>query len=165
MQGIDWAPLSVNRSRFREMRKSSYVNYKSLASVSLHNPLKILNRGNYYQFLYTNMHTKCEIAHFQLRNLVWATSKNDIYYAGMSDSIEYAGESAIKHWNPLTKKTKEIISPQSCALSRISTLCAKEGALIAGGTFFLKLISRIFGRFCISTIRSDWSSFSRNTHD
>jgi hypothetical protein len=36
--------------------------------------------GEFYEFRYTNLSEKCSIVHFQLRNLLWAPSKNEIYY-------------------------------------------------------------------------------------
>ncbi len=41
--------------------------------------------------------------HFQLRNLLWATTSHDVYV--MLDS-------AVNHWNPLTRRLTKVLRPR-----------------------------------------------------
>ncbi|KAJ3049216.1 hypothetical protein HK097_009764, partial [Rhizophlyctis rosea] len=85
MQGIDWSNsrIQLSREELHVQRIKGYQNYKNLATP--HDVIeKEIRRnrtdGEFYRFAYTNMDVKCSYVHFQLRNLVWATSKNDVFY-------------------------------------------------------------------------------------
>ena len=51
--------------------------------------------GKYYQFAHNTRAVRSNFVHFQLRNLVWATSKNDAYVMS---------ENRIVHWNAATRR-------------------------------------------------------------
>nr|GEW75699.1 hypothetical protein [Tanacetum cinerariifolium] len=57
--------------------------------------------GNYYEFFHNTRSVKPTILHFQLRNLVWATSKHDVYL--MSNY-------SIMHWSSLSQNLNEILN-------------------------------------------------------
>ena len=51
--------------------------------------------GKYYRFAHNTRAVRSNFVHFQLRNLVWATSKNDAYVMS---------ENRIVHWNAATRR-------------------------------------------------------------
>eukprot|EP00899_Mesostigma_viride_P006555 jgi/Mesvir1/15900/Mv02803-RA.1 len=131
IQGIKWERLNYNRSTYRTQRLDQYKNYENL------NFKRVDKEGNVertpgclYDFFYNTRKVRSQIVHFQLRNLVWATSKHDVYVMF---------ESGIQHWSPVTGKLTEVMSllngrPGS-ALGRvqISTMCAYRNLIVAGG--------------------------------
>lgn len=66
--------------------------------------------------------------HFQLRNLVWATSKHDVYVMARN---------AVHHWSPLTRRATEVLNldrPRNGASKvQISTTCVHQDLLVVGG--------------------------------
>lgn len=71
--------------------------------------------------------------HFQLRNLVWATSRNDVFV--VHDNV-------INHWSPVSRTTSAVLNlaggskgPQVRGVGRlqVSTTCVREGIIAAGG--------------------------------
>lgn len=40
----------------------------------------VQDNREFFDFKYARLDQRCSIGHFQLRNLLWATSKNDVYY-------------------------------------------------------------------------------------
>ena len=51
--------------------------------------------GKYYRFAHNTRAVRSNFVHFQLRNLVWATSKHDAYVMN---------ENRIVHWNAATRR-------------------------------------------------------------
>ncbi|CAJ0639882.1 12247_t:CDS:10 [Entrophospora sp. SA101] len=79
VQGINWDSFNVTRQRYREEIKP------------------VRNDGEFFKFKYTTLSHKCSIVHFQLRNLLWSTGRNDIFYTHSS---------RINYWNSIMKKSK-----------------------------------------------------------
>nr|CAG8504616.1 11125_t:CDS:10 [Entrophospora candida] len=79
VQGINWDSFNVTRQRYREEIKP------------------VRNDGEFFKFKYTTLSHKCSIVHFQLRNLLWTTGRNDIFYTHSS---------RINYWNSIMKKSK-----------------------------------------------------------
>ncbi|KAH0536313.1 hypothetical protein FGG08_006806 [Glutinoglossum americanum] len=148
IQGINWKALGVSRTEARKARKEYYKNYTNLkngrllleVSHSRHQPLvnwpltglgqPIPATDDFVNFRRTANDNIAHLAHFQLRNLLYATSKNDIYYAG---------KSVVMRADPFTKTTNTIMDLSRPSESfvpggvKISTLTATHGVLIAGG--------------------------------
>ncbi|GJP79072.1 hypothetical protein CLOP_g9317 [Closterium sp. NIES-67] len=82
IQGIPWERLHFTRAKYRAMRLQQYKNYKNL-DVSLDVVEKevkeVSTDAEFFNFAYNTRAVKSTIVHFQLRNLVWATSKHDVY--------------------------------------------------------------------------------------
>ncbi|KAJ0502708.1 hypothetical protein HanHA300_Chr11g0415991 [Helianthus annuus] len=96
--------------------------------------------GNYYEFFHNSRSVKPTFVHFQLRNMVWATSKHDVYVVS-NDSII--------HWSSLSQNLTEIldfsghVAPtekhegswlEGFTQTRICTLAVKDNFLVAGGS-------------------------------
>ncbi|KAJ3183676.1 hypothetical protein HDU85_002105 [Gaertneriomyces sp. JEL0708] len=129
IQGIDWAKLHVPRTHFRDARIRSYSSYKNV-SVPQDRILEELVRPPYqsrfYTFRHTLLTTKPHIVHFQLRNLLWATSKHDIFFTSQNGVIQY---------NPITKTSSLALDlrKHQMATMKISTMAAEHGWICVGG--------------------------------
>jgi hypothetical protein len=62
---------------------------------------QVKNDGKFYHFQHNTRAVKPEIVHFQLRNLVWATSKHDVY---LMHSY------SVMHWSALTRTSTEVLN-------------------------------------------------------
>jgi WD40 repeat protein len=147
-QGIPWAQLRIKRDDYRKTRKKQYQNYENVDIPDRDERLKkdltpVRKDGNYYRFRYNARSIRSSVCHFQLRNLVWATSKQDVYYTNGS---------CIYHYCPITVQTHVVLDLSGQAVPRpssflsprlpahgryrrvqISTTLVKHGYLIAGG--------------------------------
>ncbi|KAK9804828.1 hypothetical protein WJX72_007603 [[Myrmecia] bisecta] len=140
MQGIPWERLQFSRQRYRETRLKQYVNYTNMreaverAQGQLNKDAKKPTQDEHYYSFHRNARAvRSTIVHFQLRNLVWATSKHDIYVMH---------ENCINHWSEITRKTTKVLdlsgetqSARAPGLGRvqISTLCVRHHLVAAGG--------------------------------
>ncbi|XP_061968947.1 uncharacterized WD repeat-containing protein C2A9.03-like isoform X3 [Populus nigra] len=142
IQGIPWERLNFTRDKYRETRLKQYKNYEnlSLPRFELDKECLEVEKGQtFYDFQYNTRLVKSTIVHFQLRNLLWATSKHDVYLMQ---------NYSVMHWSSLLRHGKEVlnvakpIAPTwqrpgllSKSLSRvqISTMAVKENLMVAGG--------------------------------
>jgi hypothetical protein len=87
LQGIPWSELPTNREQMRASRLNSYKNYENLAisrDTLQKDLIEVDSNYEYYRFKYSTMKEKSMIVHFQLRNLIWATGKHEVFYTGRS---------------------------------------------------------------------------------
>ncbi|XP_037425430.1 uncharacterized WD repeat-containing protein C2A9.03-like isoform X1 [Triticum dicoccoides] len=137
MQEIPWERLNYSRDQYRQMRLKQYKNYQSLARPrdALQKECQRAERRDaFYDFHLNTRHVKPTIVHFQLRNLLWATSKRDVYV-----TQNYS----VMHWSSLLRRGKEVLNVAGPnqdmqggrPLSRvqISTMTVKDNLLAAGG--------------------------------
>eukprot|EP00271_Cylindrocystis_brebissonii_P011885 TRINITY_DN2988_c0_g2_i1.p1 TRINITY_DN2988_c0_g2~~TRINITY_DN2988_c0_g2_i1.p1 ORF type:complete len:451 (+),score=77.45 TRINITY_DN2988_c0_g2_i1:178-1530(+) len=147
VQGIPWETLRFTREKYRQTRMAQYKNHEN-QNVE-HDLMQRECQGSencetFYEFQYNARAVKSTIVHFQLRNLVWATSKNDVYVMH---------NSAVNHWSPLKREVTEVMNlsgngamglpelnpafnmqmglPEPAV--QISTMCAQGNLLVAGG--------------------------------
>ncbi|KAF6135402.1 hypothetical protein GIB67_027276, partial [Kingdonia uniflora] len=120
--------------------------------------------GAYYEFQRNTRSVKSTILHFQLRNLVWATSKHDVYLISHFFVI---------HWSSLTRRKTEVldvsghVAPnekyprnlfEGFTKTQVSTLVVKDKLLVAGGfqgELICKYIDRPEVSFCSRTTYDD----------
>mmetsp|Transcript_2996 Transcript_2996/g.7399 ORF Transcript_2996/g.7399 Transcript_2996/m.7399 type:complete len:489 (-) Transcript_2996:1285-2751(-) len=136
VQGIPWDRLQFTRDHYRETRLRQYRNYVNVLPEDpaeyrpevLKGCKPVSRHGHFFDFVRNNRAVHSNIVHFQLRNLVWATSRNDVFLVH---------DNAVNHWSPATRKTTEVLNlrGRGPGLGRvqISTLCVREGLLAAGG--------------------------------
>ncbi|KAK6940136.1 WD40 repeat [Dillenia turbinata] len=142
IQGIPWERLNYTRDRYRQTRLKQYKNYESLwrSREDLDKECKEVEKGHsFYEFQFNTRLVKSTIVHFQLRNLLWATTKHDVYLMQ---------NYSLMHWSSLLGRAKEVVSvakpvnptlnnPRSLAQSlsrvQISTMAVKENLWVAGG--------------------------------
>ncbi|KAL0864145.1 hypothetical protein Bca101_043263 [Brassica carinata] len=109
----------------------------------------------FYDFWRNSRSIKSSILHFQLRNLVWETSKHDVYL--MSQFL-------VSHYSTLTYGKHEVLNVQGhvspsekhpgsslegFTKTQVSTLALKDKFLVAGG-FQGELICKHLDRPCVS---------------
>ncbi|KAG7024635.1 SPBC2A9.03 [Cucurbita argyrosperma subsp. argyrosperma] len=165
IQGIPWERLHFTREKCRETRLKQYKNYENLSRPreDLEKECLQVEMGHaFYNFQFNTRLVKSTIVHFQilspkhptavtdvattsvfesvqLRNLLWATSKHDVYLMQ---------NYSVLHWSSLLRRSKEVLNVakpvvptlklpglMSQPLSRvqISTMAVKENLIVAGG--------------------------------
>ncbi|XP_077213006.1 transducin/WD40 repeat-like superfamily protein isoform X2 [Tasmannia lanceolata] len=142
IQGIPWERLNFTRDKYREMRLQQYKNYENLSRprAGLEKECKQVEKGSiFYDFQFNTRLVKSTIVHFQLRNLLWATSKHDVYLMQ---------NYSVMHWSSLLRKGKEVLNvagpitptqkhrgslAQPLLRVQISTMAVKDNLMVAGG--------------------------------
>uniref|UniRef100_A0A2N9J8X7 Uncharacterized protein n=1 Tax=Fagus sylvatica TaxID=28930 RepID=A0A2N9J8X7_FAGSY len=138
IQGIPWDRLSITREKYRQTRLEQYKNYENI-------PHSGEGSG-------------------KLRNLVWATSKHDVYLMS---------HFSVVHWSSLTCGRNEVLNVsghvapsekhpgsllEGFTQTQVSTLSVKDKLLVAGG-FQGELICKHLDRpgisFCSRTTYDD----------
>ncbi|KAL9268313.1 hypothetical protein AKJ16_DCAP14143 [Drosera capensis] len=122
------------REEYRENRVKKYKNFESLSfsREGLDKECMQVEKGNkFYDFQFNTRLVKLTILHFQLRSLVCATSKHNVYLVQ---------NYSFMHWSALRNKSKEVLSvggraDPSLAVSRmqVTTMSVKDNLLVAGG--------------------------------
>ncbi|KAK9134106.1 hypothetical protein Scep_013634 [Stephania cephalantha] len=167
IQGIPWDRLSITREKYRQTRLEQYKNYENIpqsgeGSEKECKPTK--KGGKYYEFCRNTRSVKSTILHFQLRNLVWATSKHDVYLMSHFSVI---------HWSSMTCKKSEVLNVsghvapnekhpgsllEGFTQTQVSTLAVKDKLLVAGGfqgELICKYLNRSGVSFCSRTTYDD----------
>eukprot|EP01026_Neomeris_dumetosa_P049862 TRINITY_DN4364_c1_g1_i5.p2 TRINITY_DN4364_c1_g1~~TRINITY_DN4364_c1_g1_i5.p2 ORF type:complete len:226 (+),score=27.16 TRINITY_DN4364_c1_g1_i5:191-868(+) len=147
MQGIPWQRVNLSRELYRAERMQHVRNYFNVLELGdeaklnhYKQRLKLMEGemdkdGMFYQFAKTWRDMRPQVLHFQLRNLVWATSPLDVYFTQ---------DHCVKHFNTAFKKVTTIMNLQGGQQDvvignrplhkvQISTLCVKHGVVAAGG--------------------------------
>ncbi|XP_027368899.1 uncharacterized WD repeat-containing protein C2A9.03-like isoform X1 [Abrus precatorius] len=167
IQGIPWDSLSITRERYRQTRLEQYKNYENIpfsGDKSVKNCKNTTKGYSFYDFRKNSRSVKSTILHFQLRNLVWATSKHDVYLMS---------QFSIMHWSSLTCTRSEVLNVsghvapserhpgsllEGFTHTQVSTLAVKDKLLVAGG-FQGELICKHLDRpgvsFCTRTTYDD----------
>ncbi|XP_012478426.1 uncharacterized WD repeat-containing protein C2A9.03 isoform X1 [Gossypium raimondii] len=167
IQGIPWERLNITREKYRLTRLEQYKNYENMPSSgeAVDKEFKHIEKGgNYYEFFYNTRLIKPTILHFQLRNLVWATSKHDVYLmsnysvmhwssvlCNLSEILNFAG-----HVAPTEKHPGSLL--EGFTQTQISTLAVKDNFMVAGGfqgELTFKLLDRKGVTFCTRTTYDD----------
>ncbi|KAI4371600.1 hypothetical protein MLD38_009929 [Melastoma candidum] len=167
IQGIPWERLSVTREKYRKTRIEQYKNYENVpqSGESSEKDCKMTKKdGNHYEFWRNTRSVKSTILHFQLRNLVWSTTKHDVYLMSHFSII---------HWSSLTCKKTEVldvyghVAPcekhpgsllEGFTQTQISTLAVWDNLLIAGGfqgELICKRLDRPGVSYCCRTTYDD----------
>ncbi|KAJ8747331.1 hypothetical protein K2173_013135 [Erythroxylum novogranatense] len=142
IQGIPWDRLSISREKYRQTRLDQYKNYENIpqSGAGSEKDCKPTRKGGtYYEFWRNTRSVKSTILHFQLRNLVWSTSKHDVYLMS---------HFSIVHWSSLSCKKTEVLNVsghvaprekhpgsllEGFSQTQVSTLAVWDNLLIAGG--------------------------------
>ncbi|KAL4309570.1 hypothetical protein GQ457_01G050020 [Hibiscus cannabinus] len=146
IQGIPWerySPREVERKYRLDYYRLEYdENYRSVpnSGEASGQDCKITKKGApLYDFRHNSRGVKSPILHFQLRNLVWATTKHDVYLASRY---------FVQHWSSLRQMKHTVLDVighvvpsenrpgnlmQGFTKTKISTLAIKNRLLILGG--------------------------------
>ncbi|KAG0459907.1 hypothetical protein HPP92_023035 [Vanilla planifolia] len=167
IQGIPWDRLHITRQNYRRTRIEQYKNYENIPSSGelMDRKCKQMEKGGkYYEFQYNTRMVKPTILHFQLRNLVWATSKHDVYFMSNSSVIHWSATSCtlsevlnfVGHVAPLERHPGSLL--EGFSRTQISTLAVKDKLLVAGGfqgELTCKVLDRPGVSFCTRTTFDD----------
>ncbi|XVE60467.1 hypothetical protein DITRI_Ditri05aG0131000 [Diplodiscus trichospermus] len=167
MQGIPWERLNFTRDKYRETRLRQYKNYQNLAGSreEIEKECLQVEKGKaFYDFRFNTRLVKSTIVHFQLRNLLWATSKHDVYLMQ---------NYSVMHWSSMLHKGKEVLNvakpiipclkrpgllSQQLSRVQISTMAVKENLLVAGGfqgELICKYLNQTVVAFCTKLTPDD----------
>lgn len=167
IQGIPWHKLSITRDKYRQTRLEQYKNYENVpnSGEAAAKACKQTKKGEkYFEFWRNTRSVKSTILHFQLRNLVWATSKHDIFLLSHYSII---------HWSALTGEKSEVldvsghVAPsekhpgnlnEGFSQTQVSTMAVKDNLLVAGGfqgEIICKYLDRPGVSFCCRTTYDD----------
>eukprot|EP00955_Chlamydomonas_euryale_P027633 291713-Chlamydomonas_euryale.AAC.11 len=92
------------------MRLRSYRNYTNVLPdeaseyrseiLATARPSSPTPDGHFYAFVRNCRSVRSTIVHFQLRNLLWATSRNDVFLVH---------ENCVGHWSPVTRTVTPVL--------------------------------------------------------
>ncbi|CAA0815463.1 Transducin/WD40 repeat-like superfamily protein [Striga hermonthica] len=136
IQGIPWKKLSISRDKYRQSRIEQYKNYENVpqsGEVS-EKECKVTQKADSPQLNATDGQ------YFALlRNLVWSTSKHDVYLMSHFSII---------HWSSLSSRKTEVLNVsgqvvpserhpgsllEGLSQTQVSTMAVRDNLLIAGG--------------------------------
>ncbi|KAF0935621.1 hypothetical protein E2562_035076 [Oryza meyeriana var. granulata] len=167
IQEIPWEKLVITRDKYRQTRLEQYKNYENMpnSGEAAAKEYKLTEKdGMYYAFRQNTRSVRSTILHFQLRNLIWATSRHDVYLMS---------HFSVLHWSALNGVDTELMNVQGHVAPRekhpgsliegfsrtqVSTFAVKDNLLIAGG-FQGELICKHLDQggvsFCCRTTNDD----------
>lgn len=167
IQGIPWDRLNITRKKYRNTRLEQYKNYENFTGSGELSKMdcKPTKTGSmYYEFWRNTRSVKSAILHFQLRNLVWATSKHDVYLIPHSSVI---------HWSALRRRKSQVLNVsghvapcekypgnlrEGFTETQVCTLAVRDKLLLVGGfegELICKYIDRPGVSFCCRTTHDD----------
>ncbi|TYI82772.1 hypothetical protein E1A91_D05G244800v1 [Gossypium mustelinum] len=167
IQGIPWERLNFTRERYRQTRVREYKNYENLygSREEMEKECLQVEKGKaFYDFQFNTRLVKSTIAHFQLRNLLWATSKHDVYlmenYSVMHwSSLLHKGEEVLNVAKPIVPNLKHPgLLSQQLSRVQISTMVVKENLMVAGGfqgELICKYLNQSGAAFCTKLTTDD----------
>lgn len=139
IQGIAWTNSPVSRADFRSNRILRYGNFANFDHDfdSLKSQHSTVEEGNlFYRFRYAKLKCRCSIVHFQLRNLLWALSRNDLFYPH---------DSTIRHWSPGQRNASTLVDLHNSEVDtvKLTSMAVKYNVLLAGGLGGQYVIQRL----------------------
>ncbi|XP_012445748.1 uncharacterized WD repeat-containing protein C2A9.03 isoform X1 [Gossypium raimondii] len=167
IQGIPWERLNFTRERYRQTRVREYKNYENLygSREEMEKECLQVEKGKaFYDFQFNTRLVKSTIVHFQLRNLLWATSKHDVYlmenYSVMHwSSLLHKGEEVLNVAKPIVPNLKHPgLLSQQLSRVQISTMVVKENLMVAGGfqgELICKYLNQSGAAFCTKLTTDD----------
>ncbi|KAI8072611.1 WD40-repeat-containing domain protein [Gongronella butleri] len=134
-QGIIWPQQPITRHHYRNQRMMTYETYYSLSRDKVETCIKnqpvksVYNQASYYQFRHAKLQEPCRIGHFQLRNLLWAPTKNNVFYIHGN---------TVRQWSPQRRASHDVLNLEGlktnyCRVMSISSMACKDDVLFVGG--------------------------------
>ena len=161
IQGIPWHSLNITRQERREYKMKIYKSLRDVpqSEIGMNQLDKICKKsqkgGNFYEFHYNTRSVQPTYSHVQLRDLVWATSKNDVFF-----SSDYS----VIHWSALSRRGTDFLDAASHIVAsenhqdvaingfrqvEINTMAAKHDLVVVGG-YGGELICKYLGKKNVS---------------
>lgn len=134
VQGIDWEALQTTRENARAARAKFYQHATSKGGMKSTWAKSLQNTESYFRFKRIDTEHQPAIWHFQLRNLIAATSASDIYYAShkrimRTDTTSQRTDCVID----FDKTAPECSDYYNNHDYHITTITATPDVLVAGG--------------------------------
>lgn len=147
LQGIDWDVLPHSRQQLREAKAAQQANFLDDPLVMLRarkDAQPVEKDALLYRFHSFRQNPHHDILHFQLRNLLCATSAFEFYYFSRH---------SIKRYNSLNGRTREVLNLHSSSrvetgglgAMSVSTFTIKDGLMAVGGITGELLVKQING--------------------
>ncbi|KAF8245890.1 hypothetical protein K440DRAFT_655338 [Wilcoxina mikolae CBS 423.85] len=131
IQGIQWEKLELNKKHARRWRQSRYLNYRNITKFTKESLPAIRSNQEFYTFRRHNS-LRCRLMHFQLRNVLALTDRNNIFFSTGDQVLSYH---PITHTlrDPLLDLSEDVLADPI----RISTLggCGGSNAVVMAGGF------------------------------
>eukprot|EP00193_Tetraselmis_chui_P012501 CAMPEP_0177784686 /NCGR_PEP_ID=MMETSP0491_2-20121128/19864_1 /TAXON_ID=63592 /ORGANISM="Tetraselmis chuii, Strain PLY429" /LENGTH=426 /DNA_ID=CAMNT_0019305531 /DNA_START=336 /DNA_END=1616 /DNA_ORIENTATION=+ len=144
IQGIPWERLRLSRENYRRERLNNYKAHanEDVPVASVDKDAAPVQTGNtFFEFSRNSRSVRSSIVHFQLRNLLSATSNHDVY-------VNF--RNCITHYSTLTRKTTPVLdlsgatsggSAPGLGNVQVCTQAIKDGLLVVGG-FYGELVAK-----------------------
>ncbi|KAJ2765692.1 hypothetical protein IWQ56_003997, partial [Coemansia nantahalensis] len=140
LQGYRWSGCELQKQMYISYRREVYPQYQCVP-----HDVRDVRRAatcvdptaSFYSFRYavTGDDYRCKVSHFQLRDLVWATSSYDVFF--------WHAE-GVQCWNPWRGTRQCVLGRREMPESfRLSSMCADRGIVFAGD---------YQGRFCVKSL-------------
>lgn len=133
IQGLRWSPVGGSRAEHRRLRLLTYRNYTNILQTQSPEYLEYLkeltreavqpSEMEFFDFVQNARRVESFITHFQLRNLLQATTKHDLYIA--------RGR-FVHHYDLMSGTRSNLLDFQGTRLI-VSTLTTGKGLLAVGG--------------------------------
>ncbi|KAJ2262821.1 hypothetical protein GGI01_001246 [Coemansia sp. RSA 376] len=143
MQGYQWRGHEIQKRLYMTFRRQVYPQYQCVQ----HDVQEVRKQANcidstatFYNFRSSSLGDgyRGQINHFQLRDLICATSNYDVYYYH-SDGVH--------RWNPWLRSRRCVVSRSKMPRSfRVSSMCVDRGIVFTGD---------YKGRYCLKSLWSD----------
>ena len=144
-QGINWSELGAERTKARELRNRSYFSYRNILPDGTMNPYMAYPVGlvpevrgrqlpdieEYFCFHRLMTQHKADLGQFQLRHLMAAPSRNAVFYASTTGVV--CADTTLNTSQCVMDFSKAALRHYPEAPTRISTLTAGNGVVVAGG--------------------------------
>ncbi|XP_049343017.1 uncharacterized WD repeat-containing protein C2A9.03-like [Solanum verrucosum] len=144
IQGIQWyRSTNVTREevRQRKLRNNLWNRGRNIpqSGETPDKEHKTIKKDCLYDFRWYAGSVKPSFSNSRLRNMVWATSKHDVYLMSNLSAVHWSSLTCTKteilnfsgHIVPLEKHPKSF--PEGFTATRVSTLAVKDKLLLAGG--------------------------------
>ncbi|KAJ2505071.1 hypothetical protein IWW47_002219 [Coemansia sp. RSA 2052] len=143
MQGYQWRGYEIQKRLYMTYRRQVYPQYQcvqhDVQAVRKHANC-VDNTASFYSFRSSSLGDgyRGQINHFQLRDLLCATSNYDVYYHHAD---------GVYCWNPWQRSRRSVMSRSQMPKSfRVSSLCVDRGVVFTGD---------YRGRYCVKSLWSD----------
>lgn len=140
IQGIPWELTQYTREAYREVRDAQYHNYFNREEEVMaarprlaEEATQTREAGPFYRFHRNWRGVRSSILHFQLRNLLAASSAHDLYCVR---------DNTVNHWSSLTRRSTKVVDVSGSTAAatapgigpvQVCTLAVAHGLLAAGG--------------------------------
>ncbi|KAJ4372278.1 hypothetical protein N0V83_004052 [Neocucurbitaria cava] len=159
-QGIDWSVRNTTRLHVRAKRVEVETEklFRTQKEVRKCIP-SVPNTNNFFQFRRNNTTHRPFCPHFQLRNVIAASSRNDVFYASGHRVLRTDAEGSPA--DVVTDLSKRL-APDGCS---ITTIASAGDVLIAGafeGEYAITDLSSTYGSSCTFGRTADYAADTKS---